>query len=229
MSDRSYVPALSFDWLTRFYDPLIALSLRERALKGRLIDQAAIAPGHAVLDVGCGTGTLALLAKARQPSARVVGIDGDRAVLDIARKKIARAGLDVELHEALANADPTFAPASFDRILTSLVLHHLTLDEKREALAAMRRWLRPQGELHVLDFGPQENPILKLIARGVSRLDGAQRLQANLEGRLPQLMCEAGFAAASEIGRAFTPFGSVSFYKATLAPYSVTELHETPP
>ncbi len=218
MSDRSYVPALSFDWLTRFYDPLIALSLRERALKGRLIDQAAIAPGHAVLDVGCGTGTLALLAKARQPSARVVGIDGDRAVLEIARKKIARAGVDVELIEALANADPTFAPASFDRILTSLVLHHLTLDEKRGALAAMQRWLRPQGELHVLDFGPSDNPVLKLVARGISWLDGAERLQANLEGQLPQLMREAGFAAASELGRALTPFGSVSFYKATLAP-----------
>ena len=67
MADRSYVPALGFDWLTRFYDPLLALTLREKTLKDRLIAQAAIAPGHAVLDVGCGTGTLAILAKTRQP------------------------------------------------------------------------------------------------------------------------------------------------------------------
>ena len=75
MRERSYIPALGFDWLTRFYDPLLALSLREKTLKGRLIDQAAIAPGHDVLDVGCGTGTLAILAKNRQPEARVVGLD----------------------------------------------------------------------------------------------------------------------------------------------------------
>ena len=128
MSGRAYVPALGFDWLTRFYDPLLALTLRERALKGRLVDQA---------DVGCGTGTLAILAKARQPQARVVGLDGDGAVLAIARRKIARAGVDVELREGLANSDPTFTPASFDRILTSLVLHHLTTEDKRGALAAM--------------------------------------------------------------------------------------------
>ena len=216
MADRSYVPALGFDWLTRFYDPLLALTLREKTLKGRLIDQAGIAAGHNVLDVGCGTGTLAILAKTRQPRARVVGLDGDRAVLEIARKKIVTAGVDVELREGLANSEPTFQPASFDRILTSLVLHHLTTEQKREALAAMRRWLRPDGELHVLDFGPQDNAFFALLSRGVGWLDGATRLRDNWEGRLPDLMREAGFGRAAEIGRAFTPFGSVSFYKAGL-------------
>lgn len=216
MADRSYVPALGFDWLTRFYDPLIALTLREKTLKGRLVDQAGIAAGHDLLDVGCGTGTLAILAKAKQPQARVVGLDGDPDVLAIARAKIARAGVDVELREGLANADPTFGPESFDRILTSLVLHHLTTEQKREALAAMRRWLRPGGELHVLDFGPQGNALLALVSRGVGWLDGATRLRDNWEGRLPELMREAGFARADELGRAVTPFGSVSFYKAVL-------------
>ena len=217
MTDRSYVPALGFDWLTRLYDPLLALTLREATLKGRLLDQAGIAPDHDVLDVGCGTGTLAILAKTRQPRARVVGLDGDRAVLEIARNKIARAGVEVELREGLANDAPTFPPASFDRILTSLVLHHLTTEQKRMALAAMHRWLRPGGELHVLDFGPQENWFFALLARGVGWLDGETRVRDNWEGRLPDLMRDAGFAAADELGRAFTPFGSVSFYKAVLA------------
>ncbi len=214
MSDRSYVPALGFDWLTRFYDPLLALTLREKTLKGRLIDQAEIAAGHDVLDVGCGTGTLAILAKTRQPRARVVGLDGDPGVLEIAREKIAQAGVDVELREGLADSAPTFQPASFDRILTSLLLHHLTTEQKRDALAAMYRWLRPAGELHVLDFGPQGNVFLALVSRGVGWLDGATRLRDNWDGRLPELMREAGFAGADELGRAFTPFGSVSFYKA---------------
>lgn len=214
MADRSYVPALGFDWLTRFYDPLLALTLREKTLKGRLIDQAAIAPGHDVLDVGCGTGTLAILAKTREPRARVVGLDGDARVLEIAKRKIAAARVDVVLREGLANAAEVFAPESFDRILTSLVLHHLTTEEKALALAAMRRWLRPSGELHVLDFGPQDNPVLACVARGVVWLDGAARLQDNLDGRLPELIRDAGFANVEETSRAFTPFGSVSFYKA---------------
>jgi ubiquinone/menaquinone biosynthesis C-methylase UbiE len=217
MHDRSYVPALGFDWLTRLYDPLLALTLREATLKGRLLDQAGIAPDHDVLDVGCGTGTLAILAKTRQPRARVVGLDGDRAVLEIARTKIARAGIDVELREGLANAEPTFAPASFDRILSSLVLHHLTTEQKRLAFAAMHRWLRPGGELHVLDFGPQASWLFALLAHGVGWLDGAARVRDNWEGRLPELMRDAGFASSDELGRALTPFGSVSFYKAGLA------------
>ena len=91
---------------------------------------------------------------------------------------------------------------------------HLTTEQKHLALAAMRRWLRPNGELHLLDFGPQDNPLLALLARGVGWLDGAERLRDNWEGRLPELMRKEGFASAEEIGRAFTPFGSVSFYKA---------------
>jgi ubiquinone/menaquinone biosynthesis C-methylase UbiE len=213
MTSRGYVPALSFDALTRFYDPLVALTLRERKLKGRLLEQARIAPGHAVLDVGCGTGTLALMAKQREPRARVVGLDGDPAVLAIARRKLARAGADVELKEGLADSAVAFAPASFDRVLTSLVLHHLTTEQKRRALAAIRTWLRPGGELHVLDFGPQRG-VMRVVSRGVAWLDGEDRLGDNLAGRLPALIREAGFAGALEHGSAFTPFGYVWYYEA---------------
>lgn len=223
MHDSNYVPALGFDWLTRFYDPVIALSMRERVLKGRLIDQARIAPGHDVLDVGCGTGTLAILAKTRQPGARVVGLDGDPAVLAVARGKIERAGLDVELSEGLANTEPVFAPASFDRVLTSLVIHHLTGEQKREAFAAIRRWLRPEGELHVLDFGPQEGVFASTVSRVIGWLDGAERLRDNWDGRLPAMMQEAGFADARETGRALTPFGSISFYEAKAQRSSMEE------
>ena len=214
MSNDSYVPALGFHWLTRLYDPVVSLFMREKALKQRLVAQAGIAPRHDVLDVGCGTGTLALIAKRHQPEARVVGLDGDPAVLAIARRKVAAAGASIELKQGLADTASAFPPASFDRILTSLVLHHLTTEQKVSALRAMHTWLRPGGELHVLDFGPQGNAILRLLSRGVGWLDGAHRLRDNWEGRMPELMREAGFARTSEMGRAFTPFGSVSYYSA---------------
>lgn len=209
-----YVPAFGFHTLTRFYDPLVSLSLRERKLKTRLIEQARIAAGHDVLDVGCGTGTLVLLVKQLVPGARVSGLDGDPAVLAIARRKLARARAEVTLVEGLANDSRVFAPASFDRVLTSLVLHHLTHEQRRSALAAMRRWLRPGGELHVLDFGPQDALAMKAISRVIGWFDGEERLADNWGGRLPQLMRDAGFADAEERGRAMTPFGSVSFYSA---------------
>ncbi|HVH08114.1 MAG TPA: class I SAM-dependent methyltransferase [Myxococcota bacterium] len=214
MTQPKYVPALGHDALTRFYDPLIAVTLREKTLKGRLLDQAAIGRGHRVLDVGCGTGTLAILAKQRHPDAQVVGLDGDPKVLAIARAKIARAGVDVELHEGLAGPGAPFPPASFDRVVTSFVLHHLTTDDKRAAFAAIRGWLRPGGELHVLDFGPQANPVLALVARGLALLGGGDRVDDNWNGRLPALMREVGFGHVEETGRAFTPFGSASFYAA---------------
>jgi ubiquinone/menaquinone biosynthesis C-methylase UbiE len=215
MSKRSYVPALGHDSLTRLYDPLLAITVREKTLKGRLLDQAAIAAGQRVLDVGCGTGTLAILAKQRHPDAEVVGLDGDPKVLAIARAKVARAGVAVELFEGLASATAPVPAESFDRVLTSFVLHHLTTAEKRAALAAIRSWLRPGGELHVLDFGPQGNPVLALVARALGRIGGAgDRIHDNWQGRLPALMREAGFARAEETGRAFTPFGSASFYAA---------------
>ena len=214
MTEKNYVPALGFHSLTRFYDPLIAMSMRETALKGRLVEQAEIAPRHAVLDVGCGTGTLAMIAKTRHPEARIVGLDGDPEVLGIARRKIERAHLDIELQQGLADDGPTFAPASFDRILTSLLLHHLPADQKLRALKAMRSWLRPDGELHVLDFGPQDGRLLGLLARGVGWLDGVARLRDHWDGRLPDMMRDAGFERARETGRALTIFGSVSFYAA---------------
>lgn len=215
MSEPTYVPALGFHWLTRFYDPLIALSMRESALKSRLVEQAAIAPGHSVLDVGCGTGTLAMCAKLRHPNARIVGLDGDPAVLGIAQRKIEAAHLVIELHEGFADDESIFGPASFDRILTSLLLHHLSADQKRLALKSIRLWLRPGGELHVLDFGPQDGRLVGLLARGVGWLDGIEGLRDNWDGRLPEMMLEAGFDRAEETGRATTLFGSISFYSAT--------------
>lgn len=214
MTERSYVPALGFHSLTRFYDPLIAMSMRETTLKGRLVEQAAIAPGHDVLDVGCGTGTLAMRAKLIHPNARIVGLDGDPEVLGIARRKIEAARLKVELFEGFADDGSIFAPASFDRILASLLLHHLPADQKRLALKAIRSWLRPGGELHVLDFGPQDGRLLGLLARGVGWLDGVAGLRDNWDGRLPEMMREAGFDRTDETGRALTLFGSVSFYAA---------------
>jgi ubiquinone/menaquinone biosynthesis C-methylase UbiE len=211
-----FLPALGVDWLTPLYDT-VAWLLGERSFKRRLIEAAGIVPGQDVLDLGCGTGTLALLVKAACPGARVVGLDRDPRILALARVKVARTTADVALCEGSATAPP-FAPASFDRVLTTLVLHHLTTAQKREALAAVRRLLRPGGELHVADWGPPHNWLMWIASLGVRLADAAETTAANLHGELPALIAVAGFVDVAETERWMTPFGTLAFVRA-VAPF----------
>lgn len=87
---KDYIPALSYDFLTPFYDPLIKLGLRETAFKTALLNQADILPGQRVLDLACGTGTLTVMAKKANPQAEMIGLDGDRSSKSPNRKPGAR-------------------------------------------------------------------------------------------------------------------------------------------
>lgn len=202
-----FVPALGHDALTPFYD-LVAGLLGDRRLKGRVIELAGIQPGHAVLDLGCGTATLALLVKEAIPTARVVGLDLDPQILARARKKVAASALEVELYQGSVTAPP-FAPASFDRIVSTLVLHHLTTPQKQEALRAALRLLRPAGELHVADWGQPENWLMAIASLGFRLFDGAETTRANLRGELPGLISAAGFREVTEIEHQMSPLGSI--------------------
>ena len=213
-NESPYVPALGLDWLTRFYDPLMRLTLREDAFKRSLVEHTRLQPGHDVLDLGCGTSTLTLMLKAACPTARVTGIDGDPTVLAIARAKVSASGDAVELRQGMAY-DLPFAPASFDRVVSSLVFHHLADADKARALAEVHRVLRPGGELHVADWGKPANPLMWLVAQGVRLLDGAERTRVNLEGRLPDLMRAAGLVDVAETEQWSTAFGTLSLYRAT--------------
>lgn len=209
-SSSSFVPALGFDLLTPLYDPLVRLALREDEVKRRLVEQAGIEPGMTVVDFGCGTGTLVKLLKEVHPDARVIGVDVDPKILEIARTKLDAAGIDVELRcGAIEQAG--FEPGSVDRVVTSLVLHHLTADGKLSALTALRRALREDGELHVADFGPPHNLLMWAASSLVQVFDGADRVGVNLQGRLPQIIREAGFASVDDHGQVATPFGTLAF------------------
>jgi len=213
---QPYIPALGFDWLTRFYDPVLRATLREDRFKRLLIAQACLQPGQDVLDLGCGTATLTIMLKQSCPGAKIIGLDGDPKILAIARQKIAAAGVDVELHEGMAFAPP-FAPASFDRVVSSLVFHHLTTENKRRTLAKVRELLRPGGELHVADWGKPHNTLMWVASLGIRWLDGAETTADNLNGRLVGLMEEAGFSTADETRQEMTIFGTLSLYRAVVA------------
>lgn len=85
---KAYIPALKHHWLTRFYDPLMEWGMREKKMKMKLIHQASIQPGERVMDLACGTGTLALLLQQSQPGVQVIGVDADPEILAIAKGKV---------------------------------------------------------------------------------------------------------------------------------------------
>ena len=213
-SANDYIPALRFRWLTRFYDQLLASTLKEEKFKSLLVEQTRLAPEHTVLDLGCGTGTLTILLKRSSPRAQVIGLDGDPAALAIARRKAAEAAVDVEMREGMS-FDLPFEDASFDRVVSSLVFHHLTTANKRRTLAEVRRVLRPRGELHVADWGEARSLVARLAFLSVQLLDGFETTSDNVRGRLATLFAEAGFRDVSETHREATLFGTLALYSMT--------------
>jgi len=210
-SRKEYIYALKYKWLTPLYDPVLRLTLREQTFKKALVEQARIQPGQRVLDLGCGTGTLTLLIKSAHPHARVVGFDGDPKILALAEAKAARAGLAVDWKQGLAQELP-YADGCFDRVLTSLMLHHLSSENKRAALREVLRVLRPGGELHVADWGRPQNALMRPASLLIALLDGYSR--ENVAGLLLELFRQAGLVEARQAAHYNTLFGTLALYSA---------------
>ncbi len=212
-AESEFTPALGFRWLTRLYDPVLRATLKEEKFKGMLVEQAGIGPGQRVLDLGCGTGTLTIMLARACAQAEVVGLDADPEVIEIARRKITAAGVRVELFQAMAFAPP-FEAKSFDRVVSSLVLHHLSRADKQRTFSKLRELLKPDGELHIADWGQAQNALMRLAFLGVQLLDGFESTRDNVEGRLIPLLEEAGFESVEETQREMTLFGTLSLYRA---------------
>ena len=208
-----YVPALAFHRLTPFYDAVVGTTTRERTFKQALIRQAAVAPGQRVLDLACGTGTLAIWLKESEPRAAVTGVDGDAAILDIARRKAARAGVEVALDRALSHALP-YADGQFDRVVSSLFFHHLGPADKLRTLREVRRVTKPGGELHVADWGRPVNALMRGLFFPVQLLDGFANTRDHVAGRLPELVTAAGFVDVAERATFGTIYGTLTLLSA---------------
>lgn len=211
--DSGFVPALGLAWLTPAYDFVIAATMRERAFRTALVDQAVILPGHDVLDLACGTGTLATMIGTRVPGANLNGLDADPQVLAIARRKSRAAGVEVRFEQGLSIRLP-YPDGSFDRVVSSLFFHHLALQHKRETAAEVLRVLRPGGELHVADWGRAANALMRALFVPVQILDGFANTGDNVSGRLASVFEEAGFEEVRQTGAFSTVFGTLALYRA---------------
>jgi ubiquinone/menaquinone biosynthesis C-methylase UbiE len=137
------------------YDLLIWLVTlgRERRFRERLLQPARLKPGESVLDVGCGSGSLAIAARHHVGVAGSVhGVDASDAMISRARRKARKAKADVTFESALAQSLP-FPDARFDVVLSTVMLHHLPRKIREECAREMRRVLKPGGRLLVVEFG----------------------------------------------------------------------------
>ncbi|MGH7859205.1 MAG: class I SAM-dependent methyltransferase [Candidatus Binatia bacterium] len=208
-----YVKAMQFDWLTPAYDFVLRWTIPEDAFRRELIEQAAITSGQRVVDLGCGTGTLCIEIKRRHPDTEVAGIDGDPRILDLAREKVRAAGTPVTFAEGMSYRLP-YPDGSFDRVFSTLMLHHLSPDDRLRTCREAFRVLRPGGTFHVADFGRPHNVAMRALSLTIRVLGGHGHLEDNLNGRLPAIFAEAGFERCRETERFASFFGTLALYGA---------------
>jgi SAM-dependent methyltransferase len=189
---HDYVPAAGRDWLLPGYD-LLTRVLGMHPAYDALITQAELFAGARVLEIGCGTGNLTLRAHRAQPDAAVTGIDPDPRALDRARRKV-RNATAVRFEQGYAQA-LSHADGAFDRVLSSMMLHHLDPEAKVAAISKAFRVLRPGGSMHIVAVVGHRLPV------------------AHDTEELPDLLRRSGFESGELGSRRLRFVGPVTFYR----------------
>ncbi|OBF04966.1 SAM-dependent methyltransferase [Mycobacterium sp. ACS4054] len=203
---HDYLPAAGHDALLPTYD-LMSRLLGMKKVQQALIAQAEITDGQRVLEIGCGTGNLTIRAKRSHPAAEVIGCDPDPRALERARRKTSEVRFDSAYAERLPYAD-----GEFDRVLSSMMLHHIAEDAKSAAAAEVFRVLRPGGSLHLVDIGGEPAAEHGLAARLIRRNHHAA---GNLGDAIPRLLRGAGFECTEVASMRHRILGRLNYYRAT--------------
>ena len=150
----------------RLYDLLVFVLTRGRDTRYReaLLDLAGIRPGDELLDIGCGTGTLAISAWPRVRPGSVTGTDISEPMLAAARRKAWRAGYDITFIQAQASDLPC-PDDRFDIALMTTVMHMIPVGLRRKSLEEIAPVLKPGGRALLVDYGGPLEARRKMSAR----------------------------------------------------------------
>jgi ubiquinone/menaquinone biosynthesis C-methylase UbiE len=193
-----------------YYDLVANLMMlgQARRLRETTVDKALIKPGDSILDVGCGTGEVTLLAKTRAKQGSVYGIDPAPEMIAVARKKAARKGLEIDFRVGVIESLP-FADSSIDVVTSSLMMHHLPEDLKARGLAEIYRVLKPGGRLLIADFMRPTGSFLNHLFIAFTRHQGLRKGIEDLQG----LLRTAGFSQIMQANEKILMIGFVRAVK----------------
>ncbi|BBZ10409.1 class I SAM-dependent methyltransferase [Mycobacterium branderi] len=206
---RDYLPAAGRDIFLPGYD-LISRLLGMTKVHDTLIGQAELDDNQRVLEIGCGTGNVVLQAKRGHPGIELVGCDPDPRALTRARRK-AQELSGIRFDQGYAQQLP-YPDGEFDRVLSSMMLHHLPDDVKADAAAEVFRVLRPGGRFHVVDIGGDMTARYGLGARRMLR---SSHIAGNLGDAIPRLLSAAGFDCREVASHRHRFVGRLTYYRAT--------------
>ena len=210
---EKFIPALGFHLFTPLYDLIVGLTGRERTVKQALIHDADLRPEQKVLDLACGTGTLAVMVKEFEPALELTGVDADPRMLSKARRKAGSAGVSISFDQALSFSLP-YADDCFDQVLSTMFFHHLTWDDKVRSVREVYRILKPGGHFYVADWGAPDNSLMRLLFLTVQVLDSFATTKDHIAGRLPELFSGQGFVNVKQRQSVNTIYGTIALYSA---------------
>jgi ubiquinone/menaquinone biosynthesis C-methylase UbiE len=194
-----FIPAAGRRWLLPLYDPFVALFSRERRWRNEILKSLDLKPEDVLIDVGCGTGTLAIMAKEKVPQAEIIGVDPDPDALAHAGRKAARKGAAVAFRRGFGDQTAKLVGAGrATKAVSSLAFHHMPQEMQTLTIASTFEALAPGGALRIADF--------------VSGHFGALA-----EDTLIGALSAAGFRDARVIGRFRVAFANVALIGAEKA------------
>ena len=205
-----FTPAAGRFAPTSIYDSGVALLTRESVWRSELLRRLLPAPGEAILDVGSGTGTLAILLKQAQPEARITGLDPDVAALSIAKAKAAKAGVEIEWRKGFAHDAANFG--IFDKVVSSLVFHQVPLAGKKSGIAAMFRAAKPGGLVCIADYAEQRQWHMRQAFRFIQMIDGRANTQHNVDGFIEAELSDILGKTVAPAYAINTPTGTISIF-----------------
>ncbi|MEL7539676.1 MAG: class I SAM-dependent methyltransferase [Pseudomonadota bacterium] len=210
----AHTPPLGHRALTPLYDLAIAALTRERAWRAAMIHAIEPSPGDRILDIGSGTGSLAVALNKACSGVRYIGVDPDADAVRRARQKVAGLEGNVRFQEGFFSANEEYFVEPPNKIISSLVLHQVPLKEKQRILADARKAIATDGSVFIADYGQQHGVQRLLFRSTVQMLDGVENTQPNADGVLLTLLEDAGFETIRTRVHFQTGTGTIMIFEA---------------
>ncbi len=175
-----------------FFDSLLRSVVDEQKLREKFIELACLEGGERILDVGCGTGSLDLMAVEILDGGSICGVDISPRMMKVSKEKAEKSGYEIDYRVGSSTKLP-YSDNEFDVIFTSLMYHHLDYEEKLKTLREIHRVLKKNGRYISVEFGGFPSGGFHKVMKSASS-------SSILHGLYPsQLIEKAGFCVFSEL------------------------------